>query len=741
MARQRSSRLIGGVGLTIALLVTMAAPAGAATNPPALIRSFASHGSVYDWSDVGGGLAGAEDLAADSTGNVYVADSDNHRIVKLSPTGAVIGTWGGAGTANGKFNDPHGVAVHSGNVYVADTQNNRIQVFDTNGTFIRKWGTQGSLPGRFNFPRGVVVANNRVYVVDSQNNRIQRFTLQGVFDIAWGSSGAGDGQFNFPHGIDSDGSGNLYVVENGGNRLQVFTADGSFVTRWAVSDNPPWVEVDSVGNVYVTGSGVIRKYTSGGTLLTQFLPINRDSTLSITSGIAIDGANRVYVATENFSTGATRVERFTADGNPVYPYGPSRPGAFNGASSLTVDSAGALYVADSTNDRIQKFNTSGTFTAQWGGLGTGNGAFDQPTGVAAAPNGNIVVADTRNQRVQVFTAAGGFVRKWGSEGSGNGQFRDPGGVAVDGAGNVYVADTSNNRIQKFNSSGTFLTSWGTVGGGTGQFSSPQSVAVTSAGDVYVAESGNDRIQQFTSQGAFVRAWGSNGTGDGQFRGAYGVAVDPSGNVYVGDGGNNRVQMFNSSGTFLAKWTVPASGTPFFRFLRVAADGRGNVYVSDTGVDSSFEFFDRLHRFQFPGRPDARIRVGATGTLKGDDVYNTTGAGQGAAASARRGASVTFQIPVQNDGVVADRFKLKGQAGNANYRVRYLDRSGANITSAVTAGTFTTPSLAPGGVHTIRAVVTVQTGAAAGSSLARTLTATSKNASTAKDTVKFTTRRS
>src|SRR5207244_2451831 len=94
-------------------------------------------------------------------------------------------------------------------------------------------------------------------------------------------------------------------------------------------------------------------------------------------------------------------------------------------------------------------DASGTFLTTWGSSGAGNGQFSNPVGVATDGSGNVYVADQSNNRIQKFDASGTFLTKWGSSGSGNGQFSSPVGVATDGSGNVYVADFNNNRIQKF----------------------------------------------------------------------------------------------------------------------------------------------------------------------------------------------------------------------------------------------------------------------------------------------------
>jgi len=190
-----------------------------------------------------------------------------------------------------------------------------------------------------------------------------------------------------------------------------------------------------------------------------------------------------------------------------------------------------------------------------GPLNLGDGQFFEPEGVAVDSSGNVYVVGRSNDRIQKFDSNGTFLDKWGSSGSGDGQFDRPQGVAVDAAGNVYVADVFNDRIQKFDSNGTFLTKWGSSGSGDGQFSTPIGVAVDSFDDVYVADNGNQRIQKFDSNGTFLTKWGSFGSGDGQFDAPWSVAVDSSGKVYVVEIGNDRIQRFSpvlicGSGTIL-----------------------------------------------------------------------------------------------------------------------------------------------------------------------------------------------
>jgi len=280
---------------------------------------------------------------------------------------------------------------------------------------------------------------------------------------------------------------------------------------------------------------------------------------------------------------ATAEEGYQLVGN----WGGSPDGAFSAPTWVAIDSAGNVYVTDHKNQRIQKFTSSGAFITMWGSYGFGkldapNGQFYYPGGIAVDREGYVYVADTWNDRVQKFTSTGSFVTKWGGSGSEAGQLDMPAAIAVDGAGYVYVADWKNNRVQKFTSTGTFVAKWGVIGSENGQFNEPRGIAVDSEGYVYVVETGNNRVQKFTSTGTFLTKWGISGSGDGQFNYPQGIGVDGTGSVYVADTSNNRIQKFTSTGTFLAKWGTYGSGDGRFNDpWDIAVDGAGNVYVADS----------------------------------------------------------------------------------------------------------------------------------------------------------------
>jgi NHL repeat/Bacterial Ig-like domain/RTX calcium-binding nonapeptide repeat (4 copies) len=298
-------------------------------------------------------------------------------------------------------------------------------------------------------------------------------------------------------------------------------------------------------------------------------------------------------------------------------------GQFTLPTRVATDSSG-VYVSDTGSHRIQKFNSSGGFSAKWGatflGLpvaGTGNGEFNSPQGIATDSSSNFYVADTTNDRIQKFSSTGTYTTQWGGVGTGNGQFSLPQGIATDSLNNVYVADTGNNRIQKFSSTGTYMTQWGGAGTANGQFASPSGVAVDSSGNVYVADSGNNRIQKFDSSGTFLAKWGTAGTGNGQFGASttLDVATGSHDNVIVADTGNNRIQKFRPIGTFITTWGTPGTGSSQF-------NGPSGVAVDSSHAVDSFDYVyvvdranNRIQKFHETDTtsPDTTILTGPSGT--------------------------------------------------------------------------------------------------------------------------------
>lgn len=251
-------------------------------------------------------------IAIDARGNIFVADSKNHRVQKLAPDGQPVVAWGTQGGGPGQFNDPCGIAVSAdGFVYVADTWNHRIQKFDTEGKFLLEWRDESGFWG----PRGIAVSpdGQNIYVTDTGNKRVLRFDHEGQRLSSWGVEGTKTGEFIEPVGIAVEATGRVVVADTGNRRLQIFDAEGSFVEAMSVSG---WEEF----------------YTE------PYL------------AVAADGA---ILVTDSYNH---RVARYVG-GRLEMSWGKSgsRSGEFNRPIGVAADNQGAVYVSDTLNHRIQKF--------------------------------------------------------------------------------------------------------------------------------------------------------------------------------------------------------------------------------------------------------------------------------------------------------------------------------------------------------------------------------------------------
>jgi DNA-binding beta-propeller fold protein YncE len=207
-------------------------------------------------------------IAVDGSGNILVADTNNGRIERFSPTGAFLSTMGSKGSGHGQLGEPNGIAIdRAGNIYVAEVASNHcVQKLAPDGTFMAEW--KGPEPGFYGPRRIAIGADDSIYVVDQGHNRIAKFSPDGHVLASWGTAGNGDGQFNDPTSVTVDPATNkVYVADPRNKRIQVFDSAGKFLTKWSVPEWGPPVGFEDLAIDSQTG----RLYASSAHISTVFV--------------------------------------------------------------------------------------------------------------------------------------------------------------------------------------------------------------------------------------------------------------------------------------------------------------------------------------------------------------------------------------------------------------------------------------------------------------------------------------
>ncbi len=667
-------------------------------------------------------------VSVDSKGNIYFSSGNSIFKISGSTLSLVAGNsragfaGDGGPAVNAQLSAPQGIAIDSsGNIYISDTNNNRVRIVTPNG-IINTFAGNGLIGAPLAFgdggpanqanlhlPGGLAVdSSGNLFIADTGDNLIRKVTTDGIINTIAGDS------------------------------LPGFLGDGAAATNSEVH-SPEDVAVDSSGNVYIadTANAYIRKITTDGIINSiagdGSIGYAGDGGLATSAGliepysIGVDSSGNVYIAEPEDG----RIREITVSngdintvvGNGVLGFagdgGPATKAEIHQASGVAVDSSGNLYIADSLNNRIRKVSGgtistiggSGVFSYSGDGGPATSAELFAPNAVAVDSSGDLFISDTQNDVVREVTAKGviSTIAGTGTAGSsGDGgaatsaQLNLPLGIAVDSSGNIYIADTANARIRKI-SNGTISTyaGNGTVGySGDGAsataatLNTPVGLAVDKSGNLYIADQGNNVIRKVSTAGIIttIAGKGLQGySGDGGpataalLNGPQGVSVDNSGAVYIADTLNSVIREVTPNGTIQ---TVAGTGAPgysgdgglataaqFGSPTSVVVDSVGNLYITDSG---------------------ARVRKlftsGIVTTIAGTGVRGYAGDG-GLATSAMVNGATGLAIDSSGHVFLADL---------ANNAIRELTFAGSGLSiGAVTNGASNqTGSIAPGEVIVI-----------------------------------------
>jgi uncharacterized protein (TIGR03437 family) len=581
-------------------------------------------------------------IAVDASGNVYVADMAANVVRVIAPSGT-ISTYAGQGVAGytgdgglakqAQLNTPTGLALDSaGNLYIADSGNNAVRKVSKSGAIATVAGN-GSMgysgdggaatAAALDDPEGVTVdPSGLLYIADTFNNRVRVVSLGGTIQTAAGtgiSSYSGDGGaavnagLYLPTDVATDSGGNVYIADYGNSRIRqiaqgkIQTVVGSNSTSVIFNqapattirlNGPTGLAVDSSGDIFIAEGG-----------------------LGTGSGLGIGDykiwkINSVGVV----STGAGNgIESYSGDG------GPATSAQLNRPASVVFDAVGNLYIADSANNRVRKISPGGVITTAAGtgvagysgdGGAAASAMLNGPKGLASDADGNVYIADTQNNRIRkllpngtIITIAGnGNASFFGDGGPANAaSIHMPQGLCFVTGGYIYVADTGNQRIRELLPNGTIATVAGngtqgmTGDGGSptaAELNLPTGVTLDSTGNMYIADQGNNRVRWVSTNGMiFTLAGAGSALGDGgpspaaQLSAPASVAVDAAGNVYIGDTGHNRIRVVSNgtintlAGTGACCYSGdggPASAAQLNSPSGLLVDSSGRIFVADTG---------------------------------------------------------------------------------------------------------------------------------------------------------------
>ena len=556
------------------------------------------------------GFNGPDGVAVDSSGAIYVSDTGDQTVRKITPQGAVTtlaGKSAAAGSADGpgasaRFSNPKGLAVDSSfNVFVADGANCTIRKVTQAGvvsTFAGSVGNCASTDGtgvgaQFNSPLSMAIdSSNNLYVGDYSSGSIRLITPAGVTTTIASGIGA-------PSGIVVDSSSNVFVTSAFNHTVVKIAFPSRTVTTFAGSSNgyvdatgvsakfyyPRGLGIDSLNNIYLVDSSnnMIRQITPGGVVTTLAGNITSGSgdgpglsaRFSRPFGVAVGPNSDIFVVelgnntVRKIDTSPNHYVSTLAGSANNAVNGTTVQARFNSPDAIIADKNGNLYIAEFFNETIRKISTDGvvsTIAGTTGIVGSSDAlgyqaSFHDPAGLAFDAQGNLYVADSHNSAIRklTFDAQGNATVSTLAN-----NIRDAQGVAVDSLGNVYASEFDSHDIKKISPDGHTVTifagssSAGTLDGiGTAaKFNFPAGIVIDSKDNLYVTDNMDHTVRKVAPDGTVTTIAGTagvSGATDGvgtaaKFNNPNGITIDKNGILYVADASNQSIRKIMPDGT-------------------------------------------------------------------------------------------------------------------------------------------------------------------------------------------------
>ena len=516
--------------------------------------------SAYDKIEFRGQIANAAFVKPSAVavvdGKVFVADSKSGAVFVFDPEGKLLNKTAVPLSA------PAGLSFGNGRLFVAESGASRITVLD--GECASLWGFSGpgSAPGQLDSPTGVAFGpDSRVYVADTGNSRVQVFNADGIFLYGFATLKSDNvGKFR-PARIVVDRSGYIYVSDPDQSLIQKYDRTGKLAKEYSIANDG--MAVSDYGIIYsVNGKeGKVRELDQRGEIIGTFGTRGKGKSefLKLNS-VALDQAGLLYLCDEGnkkisiINLEGELPEKKLGRAKAISRFnikGPSQKYAFKAeAFVVRPDDSIVAWLSDTREAAL--VDASGKKTLMR--YGVEQGQVKNPRGFASDQSGKLYVADTGNNRMQIFDSSGSFVSSFGEGGSKEGNFSGPSGLAVNSKGNIYIADTGNKRVQVFNSDGIFMFSVGPQLGSV-SLQKPVSVAIDNSRNVYILDAQLKKVLVTDASGKFLKIWDDSGA----LQNPVALACDKKGFLYILDKGSLNVKIFDENGKFSASFFAGGRG--------------------------------------------------------------------------------------------------------------------------------------------------------------------------------------